>query len=297
MKSLRPIALVITALVGVLSISVALARSNTPGHVSAAGRPAALPLRHGVFLAPGQVRKSATNGLLDCDMAIYVSDGSTFTSLAAEGHLLLKHAKGKPAGTYSGKFVDNLAGAKAFRASGTSISDSALNGHYVVNTGNGKFRFSIGTKFRSKVPKTYGAGAVIGTILYGAPSYTLHAPLTVNMASFTIGGFMRPVTGTLTLTTDALGYIVPYNAKQKTNSSLAYTQNGKLGQAPIKSLGRYYPPDGAGDGSLTFVVRIGNWTVHVVDALEDTSGQKTISGDAIADSKSGLISQASFTAN
>src|SRR3954466_15887062 len=53
-------------------------------------------LPHGIFRASTSTAKAtpiqphrSINGLINSDMAIYVSDGSTFTSLAAEGHLTL----------------------------------------------------------------------------------------------------------------------------------------------------------------------------------------------------------------
>jgi hypothetical protein len=298
-KPFRLVAIVGTFLIVVLSVSVALAQSDALRYRTVATQPtAAPPLRHGIFLAPGGIRRADANGLLNSDLAIYVSDGSTFTSLAAEGHLRLKPATGKPAGTYSGQFIDDLAGGAAFKAGGTSVSDTALDGHYVINTGNGKFTFTIGTgAFTSTVPKQYGHKATIATVLYGAHAYMAQAPLSVSIGSFTIGGFMAPIAGTLTLTTDAAHYIVPDNAKRRINSSFAYTQMGKLGQTPITSYGSYSPPDGSGDGYLTLTVHVGGWTVHVVDVHEDTAGQKTFSGNALADSKSGLVSEASFSAH
>jgi hypothetical protein len=225
-------------------------------------------------------------------MAIYVSDGSTYTSLAAEGHLILK-----PKGAaYEGSFTDNLGGAKNYPARGTGVSSTALNGHYTVNTHNGKFSFVIGGTFTSKVPKKYGSHASIGTILYGVHSYTPRTPLQVSISSFTIGTFVPPENGTLTLTTDAIGYIVPFNKKLLVNSSFAYTLAGSLKQYAITSYGRYFPPDGAGDGTLTTILQVGKHMFNIIDAKEDTSGQQIISGDALSGSGPDTI-QGSFSAH
>jgi hypothetical protein len=242
----------------------------------------------------GRVAPS-TNGLLHSDMAIYVSNGSTYTSLAAEGSLYQRLTSGQ---TYSGNFRDNLGSAKIYPASGTNVDSATLNGDYVVNTGNGRFTFHIGGTFTSTVPAKYGPHAHIGTILYGAHVYNNRTPLNVSLGSFTIGAYMPPVTGTLTLTTDAIGYIVPFfsNARASSTSSFAYSYKGNLYQYKISSYGRYYPPDGAGDGSLTTVLQIDTFTYDIIDAQEDTSGQKIISGDALAGSGASTT-QASFSAH
>ena len=152
--------------------------------------------RHGgVILARGQAVRDSVNGLLNSDMAIYVSNGSTYTSLAAEGHLILKPKSGAAAGTYTGKFVDDLGGAAVYAASGTNVSPTTLNGHYVVKTFNGTFTFTVGGSFVSTVPKKYGPKAAIGTILYGTHIYTIHPPLAVTIGTFTIGAFLSPVMG------------------------------------------------------------------------------------------------------
>ena len=252
--------------------------------------PAVLP--DGVFRAvtPGATppqsaptrNVTTTNGLLNSDMAIYVGDGATFTSLAAEGHLNLTSNDG--GAHYVGTFVDDLDGATVFWASGTNISPTTLNGDYTVDTGNGTMHFSIGGTFTSRVPAKYGSNAKIGTILYGAHAWTARAPLNVSLGSFTIGAFHRPVTGTLTLTTDAIGYIVPFFGIGHVNSTWSYFAGGRLNVYHINSEGRYFPPDGSGDGSLTTVLGVGKTTFSIVDAQEDTSGQKIISGDAIAGS-------------
>ena len=243
-----------------LSPLTAHATSNAP-------LPDTLP--HGVVEASGNAQPAATNGLLNCDMAIYVTDSNpfTFTSLAAEGHLELV-LKGT---SYAGTFVDNFGGGKIYPATATDVSATTLNGGYVVNTANGKFTFVIGGTFTSTVPAKYGPGTSIGTILYGVHAYKLQSSLAVTMASFTIGGFMPKVAGTLTLTTDAIGYIVPFNTKLNVNSSFAYTLKGKLHQYAITSYGRYYPSDGAGDGSLTVILKAGSSTFSIIDAQEDTN--------------------------
>ncbi len=260
--------------------------------------PTVLP--HGVFRAatPGAARPAVTpdsvNGLLDSDIAIYVSDGSTFTSLAAEGYLNLTSNDGGV--HYVGTFVDDLASAKVFWASGTNVSPTTLNGDYTIDTGNGTMHFSVGGSFTSSVPAKYGSAAKIGTILYGAHSWTARTPLNVTIASFTIGAFHGPATGTLTLTTDAIGYIVPFFAPGHVNSSWSYLAGGHLHAYRINSYGRYYPPDGAGDGSLTTILGVGRTTFSIVDAREDTNGQRIISGDAIAGSGQST-SQAGFSAH
>ena len=121
--------------------------------------PARLP--HGVFRAvtPGSATPApdTVNGLLSSDMAIYVSDGSTFTSLAAEGHLNLTSNDGGV--HYVGTFIDDLDGATVFWASGTDVSSTTLNGNYTIDTGNGTMHFSIGGTFTSSVPAKYGSTA------------------------------------------------------------------------------------------------------------------------------------------
>lgn len=245
-----------------------------------------MTLPHGVYRAvtPGAATPAfnTTNGLLDSDMAIYVGDGSTFTSLAAEGHLNLTTNDG--GAHYTGTFIDDLDAATVFWASGTNVSATTLNGNYTIDTGNGRMHFSIGGTFTSSVPASYGSNAKIGTILYGAHSWTARTPLNVTLASFTTGAFHRPVTGTLTLTTDAIGYIVPFFGLGHVNSTWTYFSGGHLNVYRINSLGRYFPPDGAGDGSLTTELGVGKTTFSIVDAKEDTGGQKIISTDAIAGS-------------
>jgi hypothetical protein len=260
--------------------------------------PSVLP--RGVFRAAvrGEATRAAipntVNGLLDSDMAIYVSDGSTFTSLAAEGHLSLTTNDGGK--HYVGTFVDDLHGATVFWASGTKVSATTLDGNYTIDTGNGTMHFSIGGTFTSTVPAKYGSNANIGTILYGAHSYTARPPLSVSLGSFTIGAFHRPVTGTLTLTTDAIGYIVPFFAAGHVNSTWSYFAGGRLNVYHLDSYGRYFPPDGSGDGSLTTILGVGKTLYTIINLPEDTNGQRIISGDAIAGSGKSTTS-ASFSAH
>jgi hypothetical protein len=277
-----------------LVLLLALSVTVVPHAYAAQARLSTVPEEKGVVAVPGVSIPAATNGLLNSDMAIYVTDSSTFTSLAAEGHLLLA-PKGSP-GTYAGTFVDDLGGAKIFSAKGTNISATTLTGSYEVNSQNGKFTFVIGNSFTSTVPSKYGNTASIGTILFGSHAYTPQTPLAVTIATFTIGGFIPPVTsGTLTLTTDVIGYIVPFNNKLGVNSNLSYVQNGHLGQNPITSYGQYFPPDGNGDGSLTCILKVGSNTLTIDRALEDSGGQKIISGDALSVSGNHTTS-ASFSA-
>lgn len=281
-RGTRFLVLALTVAVGTAAAVPARAAGDVPR--------SAVPTQQGVVALNG-MHTDSTNGLLDCDMAIYVTDGSNYTSLAAEGHYKLNRT---PASF--GTFMDNLGGGQVFQISANHVSPTTLNGNYVVNTANGRFTFHIGSSFVSTVPAKYGPGAKIGTILYGTHAYTIRSPLSVTLGSFTIGGFQRPAMGTLTLTTDAIGYIVPFNQQRAVNSSFSYTLNGALHQYPISSYGRYYPPDGAGDGSLTTVLSVGAYVFHIINAKEDTSGQKIISGDALAGVGTNTI-QASFSAH
>lgn len=294
----------VVAMGAVVAVQTNGARAATSHHPSGSRTldPRHLPshMPHGVFAVRTSVTsgtaKRSTNGLLASDLAIYVTDGSTFTSLAAEGHLALHNDTGHH---YVGSFVDDLGSAKVYPAHGSAVSATTLNGKYTIATARGTFHFVVGGTFTSTVPSQYPSGSKIGTILYGAHAYTAHAPLTAGFGSFSIGVYHNPVTGTLNLTTDAIGYIVPFSSRRHVNSSWVYFSGGDLHTYRIHSYGRFYPPDGAGDGSLTAVLGIGKTgsvLFSVIDAHEDTSGQSTISGDALSGSGSSTV-QSTFTAH
>jgi hypothetical protein len=233
--------------------------------------------------APSALPATTTNALITSDLAIYVTDGgSAFTSVAAEGHLSLTSNDGGV--HYVGTFVDDLAGAKVFWASATGIQPVGIAGDYRIDTSNGPMSFHVGGTFSSHVPAKYGSGAKIATILYAGHAWTARAPLTVTLGSFTIGGFHPPVSGTLTLTTDALGYIVPYFGLGHVNSTWSYFASGSLHTYFIDSEGRYFPADGAGDGFLTTILGVGHTTIAFVEVKEGTDGQKIISGNGVTGS-------------
>ena len=294
MATIKPRLFVVAPLLALFATSVVPTRAASPVIYdgSHGGQQARIRVSSHVYAVGGHVVNDSVNGLLDCDMAIYVTNSSTYTSLAAEGHLELKPS----GGGYSGSFTDDLGAAKRYPAKATGVSTTTLDGHYVVNTHNGKFSFVVGATFMSKVPKKYGRHSKIATILYGVHAYTPQTPLQVSIGSFTIGGLASPATGTLNLTTDAIGYIVPFSKRLLINSSFAYTLSGGLKEYAITSYGRYYPPDGAGDGSLTTILQVGKHTFNIIDAKEDTSGQRIISGNALSGYGPNTI-QASFSAH
>ena len=77
--------------------------------------------------------------------------------------------------------------------------------------------------------------------------------------------------------------------------SFSYTLAGALKQYALTAYGRYYPADGAGNGTLTTSLNVGKLIFYIVHATEDTGGQKIISGDALAGSGPNSV-QASFSA-
>ncbi len=243
--------------------------------------------------APSALPATTTNALITSDLAVYVTNGSTFTSVAAEGHLSLTSNDGGV--HYVGTFVDDLDGAKVFWASATGIQPTGITGDYRIDTRNGPMSFHVGGTFTSHVPAKYGAGAKIATILYTGHAWTARPPLTVTLGASTVGAFYPPVNGTLTLTTDALGYIVPYFGLGHVNSTWAYFASGSLHTYFINSAGKYFPADGAGDGILTTTLGVGHATFAVVDVKEDSGGQKIISGNAVTGSGSST-SLVSFSA-
>ena len=265
----------------------AAARPHAPRVVDPQHLPARLP--HGLVAVEGDVSPASVNGLLNADMAIYVSNGASYTSLAAEGRLHLSLVSGSTA-HYVGSFFDDLGGGAIFSASGEHVAADTLNGDYVVNTANGRFTFHIGGTFTSSVPSKYGHSATVGTILYGAHAYTVRTPLAVTMGSFTVGAFQAPSTGTLSLTTDAIGYLVPLSSQRHVNSSYSYTVHGSLHGYRITSYGQYFPPDGSGDGSLTVVLKVDGVIYYIIGAKEDTGGARTISGNALGGYGASLIS-------
>lgn len=296
---------VVVALLAAGVAFAASAKAQTPPSLGASHErtldprklPATLP--HGVFRASDsrsttsrRAGMTTNNDLILSDLALYVTN-DVYTSLAAEGHLLLTNDHGAH---YAGTFVDDLSGASIFTASASHIQPTGLSGSYTINTGNGTFTFVIGGSFTSTVPAKYGSQARIGTVLYSAHSYTQRTPLSATFSSTTVGGFHRPASGTLTLTTDALGYIVPFSTKRHVNSSWNYTIAGHLKSYKISSLGRYNPPTGSGGGGLTTVLKVDTTVFHVVGAAEDSGGQRIIRGNAMAGSGD-ATSESTFSAH
>jgi hypothetical protein len=250
------------------------AAASAPGLTLALG--SAIPhSSRPVFIKPAAAfaPQLASNPLLDADIQLDAY-GQTFSSVAAEGHLLLKlHGT-----RYRGSFTDNFAGAKVFPASEVNPSASGIDGTYTIHTGNGTFKFTYGDTPKASAPSKYGKDASMD-LAFNPHVYTQSSPMTLTLNSTTFGGLRKFLSGALTLTTDDLGYIVPFSSKLHVNSSLSYVSGGHLYGSKMTTSGLFRPVTAVYSGSVTMSVKVGRSVYHIADA-GNVAGASQISSSA-----------------
>jgi hypothetical protein len=287
---LAAVASAVVLLGATASVSAAEAQPNVPSH-SQGSKITNLPksIQAVVSRAKTQVAVTNNNLLLNSDiLLVVVGHNGAYENLAAEGHLSL-HKKGSG---YTGTFVDDFHGAHTYPASATGVSTTAETAKVRIHSGNGIFTFSYvagASGAQTKAPSKYSSGAFVLPAVASPHLYTTNAPLFALFAGTQFGVYHRPIEGDLTLTTDAVGFVVPHIV-HLSHSAYKYDvfPHSNTHVSAITTWGMYIPGDGANGGLLNFSVRA-NSVNYSVAAQEDDSNtslgaHNTIAGTAYSGS-------------
>ena len=272
--------------------------SGTAPHHAAHAKPSFSKFVAARFGAPRHHAKVVTsNELLNSDIAI---DAQTEYSqgTVAEGHLAL-HLKHGSSTSYTGTFVDNMGKGKSYKASGKNVAAATDAGTYTIKTHRGTFVFSYDAGGNllpgAKTPKSFGSHRSSGIDIAVPHAYTRQATILAEIGFHSAFSQHKAIAGNLSLTTDALSFVVPNSSKLHSVSKFAFsTEPGVKGAtSKITSSGYYSPIDSAGGGGLFLGVKLYGVNYVISAAEEDnvTSSDFTdaLEGDAYSGSGSSLV--------
>jgi hypothetical protein len=187
------------------------------------------------------------NNLLNSDIVLQVNESSGPVQVA-EGHLALTRYQGS---TFHGTFTDNLGGGAVYPASAAFVSTTTDVGVFSIVTHVGAFRLNYSLLSHVvTAPTIFGVGSH-AQVNYTVHRYTRQYPIGITVAS-RFGAWLPSMAGTLTLTTDALRYIVPNNTKTHIAGTFIYTvaPSATRHLSLVTSSGQYTPPNCANGGVL-----------------------------------------------
>ena len=271
------------------SVSAAQAQPNVPSH-SVGTKISKLPKSIQAVVNRSKTQIVVGNPLLNSDILLVVVGAiGAYQNLAAEGHLTLHKKSGT---TYTGTFVDNFHGAHTYPASATGVSTTEETGKVRIHSGNGIFTFSYvagSVGAQTTAPSKYSSGSFVQIATSSPHAYTTNAPLFGLFAGTQFGVYHRPIEGVLTLTTDAIGFVVPHIVHlSHSNYTYDVFPHSNTHVSAITTWGMYFPGDGANGGLLNLSVRA-NAVNYSVTAQEDDSNTflgaiNTIAGTATSGS-------------